>query len=129
MFDRKEEGRSGMVLEQSEQKQRVNLAPRAGDSGGGPGAVRPHLTKNGFFNELCMLCPAGGGINFTDSRKEKTDDPPAPGEPQNTEKAIPGRRLSQIPSLTRPKELEMKAVSYPSNIRPVQLSNRAVFSL
>ena len=131
MFDRKEEGRSGMVLELNpEQKQRVNLSLHAQEIlEADREQFAPHLTKNGFFNELLYrFAPqAGASISQTLERRRQTI------LLQLESLRIQKKRLDSetaeavTEALLSPvrKELEMKAASYPKGTSVLfRLSNR-----
>ena len=131
MFDRKEEGRSGMVLELNpEQKQRVNLSLHAQEIlEADREQFAPHLTKNGFFNELLYrFAPqAGASISQTLERRRQTILLQLENLKIQKKKLDPETAEAVTEALLSPvrKELEMKAASYPKGTSVLfRLSNR-----
>ena len=124
MFDRKEEGRSGMVLELNpEQKQRVNLSLHAQEIlEADREQFAPHLTKNGFFNELLYrFAPqAGASISQTLERRRQTILLQLESLRIQKKRLNPETAEAVTDALLSPvrKELEMKATSCLPFTRP-----------
>jgi hypothetical protein len=120
-----------MVLELNpEQKQRVNLSLHAQEIlEADREQFAPHLTKNGFFNELLYrFAPqAGASISQTLERRRQTILLQLENLKIQKKKLDPETAEAVTEALLSPvrKELEMKAASYPKGTSVLfRLSNR-----